>query len=456
MKMLPKNTTIRVFLLALLWVPTRSQTCPICEDGSSMGNPNGIVSTATGASAQCSALEQHAMNLTGGACKSLQALALVPCECPGFNITATEVPTESDGVVDTFRTESFVCSICGDGEMTNPSGMALNTVGRPTSCQTLYDNQERISQGKCGYVQSFARIPCGCSSTTFLDETNTTNVTETNATFTCNICGDGRVGNPNGVVENNRGQQRSCAALDATSANLTESACATIQEMAREPCECTAPGFDDATTNDELPFLCSVCGDGGVMTMPQATVSTPAGQTVRCGALEANANTIPQSSCSNVQSLVREPCGCVFSGVDDQQSSNSTTIDNANVDTTAYQCPICDGGEMTILTGIVTSRNGNSARCDVLLANSATIPESACSNVQALAQEPCGCVLPIDTNTSMASGIENVTECSICGLGEMTNPSGIVTTPQGQTARCSSLAANAHTIVGAAYTLSSA
>ncbi|KAL3924716.1 MAG: hypothetical protein SGILL_000874 [Bacillariaceae sp.] len=272
-------------------------------------------------------------------------------------------------------------------------------------------------------------------------------VSDTSSISVCSVCGEGgRMDNPNGVVENNRGQRRSCSVLAASVENIPADTCANMQELAREPCGCTTPDSDMGNQEipGELPFLCSVCGDGSVMTRPQGTVSPRPGQTVRCGALEANAGNIPQSSCATLQVLSQEPCGCTV-----QEQSQPTDLDNIAIgeDEFAYQCPICDGGEMTVPQGVVTSRQGNSARCDVLLANSHTIPETACPNVQALAKDPCGCMMPSNANSSATTeSMPNTDRCNVCDGGNMTNPTGIVTTPQGQSARCSALDANSISI----------
>lgn len=433
---------IRKLLLlgTLMWVPTQSQestsssfSCSICKDGGLVGNPDGLVASNNGQTTSCADLQIYATHLPERSCENLQSLALVPCQCPGFNVTET---------VDTVRQEEnepFVCSICGEGEMTNPAGLALNAVGRPTTCQALFDERASISESACSAIQSFARLPCGCTDGPIeLNEFNNTNV----QAFVCSVCGEGgRMRNPDGVVVNSRGQERSCSALEASAESIPQNACASMQEMAREPCGCTYPDID--TTIDEIPFLCSVCGDGSVMTNPQGIVSPKPDQTVRCGALEANAQFIPQDTCSTLQVLAKEACGCTEPEIQQTNTTNMTGIFTGE-DDIVYQCPICQGGEMTNPQGVVTSRQGNSARCEVLLANAHTIPETACSNVQALAKDPCGCTLPTNNNSSTTT--DGIDRCTICGAGQMTNPTGIVATPQGQSARCSALEANAISI----------
>lgn len=446
-----RSETIRRLLLlaALLCVPTtRSQDssfhCSICSDGGVIGNPDGVVDSLNGQSTSCADLQQYASHLPERSCENLQSLAMVPCECPGFNVTTTTTTP----VIDTVRAEEdsaieeevpFGCSICGEGDMTNPGGLVLNAVGRPTTCQALFDQSASISESACGTIQSFARQPCGCT-----DEPFSTIEDSGNSTFVCSICGEGgQMENPSGVIVNNRGQQRSCSALEARAESIPPDACPTVQEMAREPCGCTNPGLSSATTEAEIPFLCSICGDGSIMTNPKGTISPKPDQFVQCGKLEANAQSIPQTACSTLQVLARDACGCIEPAITQLNSTDMAGIDIRDEDA-SYQCPICQGGEMTIPQGVVTSRQGNSARCDVLVSNAHTIPETACSNVQAMAKDSCGCILPISTNTSMTTELtENEVErCHVCGQAEMTNPTGIVTTPQGQSARCSALEAN--------------
>ncbi|KAG7362876.1 hypothetical protein IV203_026236 [Nitzschia inconspicua] len=441
MKWRRQSDTMRNLLLLgiLLWIPTRAQEsssfhCSICKDGGTIGNPNGLVNSVSGQSTRCADLQQAVSQLPERSCGNIQSLAMVPCECPGFDDTS---PPTMDTIRAGDEEEPFVCSICGEGEMTNPTGLVLNAAGRPTTCQALHDARQSISEGACATIQTFARQPCGCT-----DEPmaiNDGNWTDT-PPFVCSICGEGgQMTNPDGVVVNNRGQERSCSALEASVEMIPQSTCASVQEMARVPCGCTNPGFTTTVEQDEIPFRCNVCGDGSVMTNPQGTVSPTPDQTLRCGALEANAESIPQNACSTIQGLARDACGCTEPEISQSNATDMFEIADGE-DDTPYECSICQGGEMTMPGGIVTSRQGNTARCDVLLSNAHTIPQSACANIQALAMEPCGCVSPSDTNSSM------VDRCHICGQGEMTNPTGVVTTPQGQSAQCSALEANSISI----------
>ena len=446
---------LRLFLIALLWVPAASEfACTICEGGEALANPDEMVTTPQGQTASCGTLEKHITKLPADACESLQYLAGGPCGCLGFDGTTGD-EAQYDGVDTTSNTlrmapraesDPFVCSICERGEMRNPTGYTLNSVGLPVSCQELHDTRESISESVCARVQSFASIPCACDG----EAATTSSTIETligggSDSFMCSICGDGLIGNPNGIVVNDRGQSMTCAELESNRGSIPANMCSSLQDTALEPCECdfnqlapdgtTIPETNLEATNstgfeiEEVLSQCSICGDGE-MTIPQGIVTTRQGKSARCDILEENPKEISQNACENIQVISRYPCGCVF-----PYQAPDTDILN---DIVPFQCSICGGGEITISDGVVTTPEGQAAKCDILEANANTIPEDSCPEIQRIANDPCGCTRPEiatveNEEPSIGQGIDESLVCHVCGGAAQAIgiPGNMVTTPAG-------------------------
>lgn len=444
---------LKILLLALLLAATNSQEflCTVCEDGQPMGDPYGMVTTLQGQQASCSDLEVSAAHLPPSTCETLQALAAVPCVCPGFHENASNSSQNISAIVEDTSggSEPFECSICKDGEIGSPGGLALNAAGRPTTCGALHKNRASIPQSVCAKIQAFAQVPCGCT----VGSEASANSTRTGADpYECAICGEGRVGNPNGVVVNSHGLQRTCATLDANRQAIPPSSCSALQALAQDSCECTPAGFgsDQASdmnianssganvTDDFLMSICSICGSGEV-TIPDGIVTTPQGHSARCDVLEANADLISSTACAKVQVLAMEACGCTRLELTLPEAGLDSNATNTTTESPAFVCSICGDGEMTIPDGVVTSRQGQTARCGVIQANAGTIPESACPSMQNLASVPCGCtaaeaILPFNsTQEGSISSLEGNTICHVCGEEERTIgiPGKMITTSLG-------------------------
>lgn len=453
--------------------------CKLCGDGVPMLNPNGVLTTRQGQTATCSVLEQNAVHLpeTGSACQSLQALAFEQCQCQGWNSTTVTTTTTNNTALNTTTTDAtaddstftvdesggpFVCSICREGEIGNPNGIAVNSAGQPTRCSVLDANRESIPQSACPRIQAFAFAACECtvvvreetvnSIETIVEQSGQGEETVNSGPFVCPICGDGTVGNPNGIVVNNRGQTARCSALEANQDSVPPNACNTLQALAREPCACQ-PVQQEQQPESQLPqqqptdptnvtaalppeALCSICGEGEI-TIPSGIVTNPQGRAARCDVLQANSASIPVNACEQVQAMARGPCGCsrIESNLppNSQQQQNQTEgtleivveVDGTN-STRPFFCSVCGDGDMLNPNGIVVTRQGQAARCSALNANADTIPENACSNMQSLASIPCGCALSQSTldlngtqsqpnnDTSTGSDAETFV-CNVCG-----------------------------------------
>jgi len=451
---------LHLFLITLLWVPTSRSDfiCTTCEFGE-IGNPVGFVTTPHGQTATCGALKDHIASLPLDACTSLQSMTGGPCGCTGFDATTLDDRSTlyDDGAIlrPTPRAEydSFVCSICANGKMGNPNGYTLSSTGQPISCQELHDTRESItSESACATVQSFSSIPCACgdAAATTITSTMIRNViggegSRNSDSVLCSICGDGFITNPKGIVTNDRGQQKTCAELEANRNNIPANTCSSLQTSALEPCACD---FDQLSVNSNEEynggsFICPICGDGRDMTNLSAVVLIREGQPeVLCGALKANAHKFSPDTCLNIQSVASETCGCIISEINSEEV-NSTGLDN-EIGEVLVQCSVCGNGEMTKPEGIVTTRQGKSARCDIIDENPKNISQRACANIQGLSRYPCGCVYP-EPDTNILNEIVPF-QCSVCNGGEITIPDGVVATLEGQAARCDVLEVNSNTI----------
>jgi hypothetical protein len=384
------------------------------------------------------------------------------------------VPDVSEPLSTVSEPETFVCSICKSGEMENPTAYTINALGVPVTCQELQDTRQTVSESECERVRSFAAAPCGCieGAPTTID----TLLLENSEAFSCPICGLGVIGNPNGLVTNDRGATRTCAELDARKASVPSSVCPSLQNSAMEPCECNfdIPAQEEETENlsEEIgtpfsPFTpateaevtnpttaqikvpelnvteavatnpeevleievlskCFMCGDGE-MTMPEGIVTNHDGRTARCDVLDANPKEITLEACMNIQALTKEPCGCLSRPAPDTSMLN---------DVIPFECSICGKGVMTNPDGVVTTPQGQAARCNALEANAKTIPEDICPDIQQISKEPCGCT---SDETEPAEEVEpwfgddDSGVCHVCGgaAKKVGNPSSMVTTPIG-------------------------
>ena len=477
-------TTMRLLIILtglLLEVATASNLvklssdflCTICGSGAEIGNYDGFVTTSHGQTATCGALKDHVASLDLDACRDLQSIANGPCECQEVGLTTNNDRIPQFDTTPRSGYDSFECSICGNGEMGNPNGYALGATGQPIKCQELHDTRGSItSQSTCDRVQSLASIPCNCrgesevaltSSTLgylfpgeastptidnfFGDERGAINSNSNSDSSLCSICGNGLIRNPGGIVTNDRGQQKTCAELEANRSNIPENTCSSLQASALEPCACD---FDLSYANDsneeyiiDESFSCSICGNGKKMTNLMAVVKINDDQPeVLCGALNVNAHKISMDTCTSIQATASETCGCISSS-----ETHLEEIDSSLENTTEEElikCFVCGDGELTIPQGIVTTRQGKSARCDVLNENPKNVSHKACTNIQGLSRYPCGCLYPeLDLNV-----LDEIVpfQCSICNGGEVTILDGVVATPEGQAVRCDVLEINANTI----------
>eukprot|EP00537_Pseudo-nitzschia_pungens_P000742 CAMPEP_0172371682 /NCGR_PEP_ID=MMETSP1060-20121228/44266_1 /TAXON_ID=37318 /ORGANISM="Pseudo-nitzschia pungens, Strain cf. cingulata" /LENGTH=1090 /DNA_ID=CAMNT_0013097395 /DNA_START=80 /DNA_END=3352 /DNA_ORIENTATION=+ len=442
---------LRLLFSALLWTPAVSQfVCTICENGGSMNKPSGLVTTPEGQTATCASLSRHVATLHQESCQKLQSLTGAPCGCPGFDSTTdAKIQTTATGgtTADISQPGSYECSICAGGEMTNPNGFTLSSEGLPISCQELHDSRDTILETACARVQGFASVPCGCEggsgSTTDTSTVIAALLQGGSESYECSVCGNGFVGKPDGIVYNDRGLGKRCSELEANRAVVPPNMCVPLQQTALNPCGCDYNQLSGGA--DQTPFVCSVCGDGLVMANPTASVSLVDGQDeVLCSALEVNSHKFSQNQCPNIQRIAQESCGCVAPEIVPRPSDSS----GLEVEEVLSQCSICGDGEMTLPDGIVTTRQGTSARCFDLDQNPKEISQTACKNIQAMSSEPCGCTTPYQPpSTNILNDItvtaeeespslpddEDSSVCHVCGgsASTITNPGQMVQTTTG-------------------------
>ena len=394
-------------------------SCTLCKGGVGFKNPSGIVTTSDGLSASCVALTTTVGTLSDEACAELQLAAAEPCGCPVIE-TVEPVQTveesqdfESLPVVETpaepVMEDPSLCSICPNGEITNPTAFTLNNYGVPTMCQDLHNARASIPDADCARVQNFAATPCGCKEP------------EPEA-YSCSICGNGSIGNMEGMIYNSRGSGRTCAELDATSANIPPELCPQVQNSAMEPCECQFPEGTMPTVQETEPTgeteikttaKCAICGVGAKMALPNGMLTTPNGQTAQCGALDANPKEISFEACANIQELAKDPCGCI---VPYDQADPDAVYDIK--DYTKFDpdsCHICGGPYQKVsnFESMVATPTGTFSCFSLYNAGiSGAIPLEDCPAVQAEAQAQCGCY--VDSPTEAPT---ETFRCPICEGG---------------------------------------
>lgn len=144
---------------------------------------------------------------------------------------------------------------------------------------------------------------------------------------------------------------------------------------------------------------CLLCGEEGFLTNPDGFIRTQFVEAT-CLTIQNNPNLLPAGFCEIFQtsSAVADTCGCI----------NPT-----------QSCPVCGpDGTLTNPGGIITFR-GISGTCELINNNQRVFRTfEQCLDFQrsSLISAACGCVDPIQF-------------CPVCGGGTITNPSGLINTP---------------------------
>ena len=247
---------------------------------------------------------------------------------------APDIPsgTETSGT-------GFRCEICGEnGSIGNPVILVATPFGR-LSCSALQGAAiaGAFDEATCEDIQSSAYERCGCTggidprpTETVTSEpvpspaeapvgANPAEPTESGSSY-CPICGEGKtIGNRVRLVDVPQGRS-SCAVLEAAGSlgGISETECPIIQEIVADPCECMpgdpptlSPAAVPAPVSPSDSFMCPICGEGMIVTLPGAIVTLPSQTERTCMQLldAAAAGNILESQCSQLQQITA-PCGC--------------------------------------------------------------------------------------------------------------------------------------------------
>ena len=132
----------------------------------------------------------------------------------------------------------------------------------------------------------------------------------------CNICGDGNmVTIPDAIVSIDGQDDLSCADYEAAAPGLDAEECDLLLQVTSAFCGC-APMSGENTTATEAPgdtdsIICYICGEGMMVTLPDAIVSITSQPDRSCKDYEYGglAGLIPAGSCGLFLTFTA-PCGC--------------------------------------------------------------------------------------------------------------------------------------------------
>jgi hypothetical protein len=324
-----------------------SDTCNICGEGE-VGNSLGIVSLSDG-TMTCESLESTASKggISQADCPGIQALASTACSCSLDTISRVEL------------VDPVFCQVCGVGKVVGNSGRLSNVPGIGViSCSALANMGKagNIDESQCASVQIIASedcqcIPMGAAPVTpppsplmargpvqLTDSASASEpILEEASPFVCSICGDGMlIMFPNATVEISSQPNRTCFEYEqaANSGSLPEDRCGLVQQMATTPCGCLPQDpvgeslSDPADEPRSDPVVCSICGDGMSMMLPNATLDISSLPDRTCFEYEqaANFGSLPEAQCVLVQENAATPCGCVRTPTSEPSQSAAPTV----------------------------------------------------------------------------------------------------------------------------------
>ena len=141
--------------------------------------------------------------------------------------------------------------------------------------------------------------------------------------------------------------------------------------------------------NSTEPF-CNICGDGNMVTMPDAIVSIPSLEDFSCADYEAaaDASAIDADQCDLLQPFTSAVCGCA------PMSGGNATSTEAPGGTDASICYVCGEGMMVTLPDAILSiptQPDRSCAEYEYAGLSAQIPEAQCPLVLPFIGGSCGC-----------------------------------------------------------------
>jgi hypothetical protein len=147
----------------------------------------------------------------------------------------------------------------------------------------------------------------------------------------CNLCGPGGyITKPYFTFTLPTGINSTCRELDFNAlVGYFESTdlCNTLPDIIAEPCGCTGGSAEESPE----PFVCSICGESGDVTIPGAEVNIPTQGTFSCEAIQMHGQSglISSVECPLVQTLVQVPCGCEGGAPLPNEPSDPTELPSA-------------------------------------------------------------------------------------------------------------------------------
>jgi hypothetical protein len=139
---------------------------------------------------------------------------------------------------------------------------------------------------------------------------------QVNSTEVCNICGDGNmVTLPDAIVSIPDVDDMSCANYEASASGLDADMCDALLQFTSAVCGCTSMSGENTTATEAPggtePYICYVCGEGMMVTLPDSILSIPTQPDRSCADYEYGglSGQIPESQCPFLLAFTVS-CGC--------------------------------------------------------------------------------------------------------------------------------------------------
>jgi hypothetical protein len=278
------------------------------------------------------------------------------------------------------------------------------------------------------------------NSTTMADNVTAVVIHE-GITNVCLVCGERMVvSNPNKVISTSLGMF-TCGGLVGIGrmGNIGEGQCLAAKMAALEKCDCIANGATDETPSEE-PYVCPVCSDDKIVTVPDGVVSIISQPNRTCAEyMQASVDgAIQEAQCGLLQQFTTEACGC-----EDEDTSPSPPVeDPPTAAPQIYVCPVCGAGLMvTDPDAIVSIANQPDRTCADMetAATDGEITHQQCALLQPFVQQSCRCETAVAIEPEPTPAPSSY-DCAICGEGMMvTIADAIVQIPTQPNRTCTEL-----------------
>ncbi len=352
--------------------PAKTVTCSICGQGFAVTNPDANGIDPDEPSLTCGELQEAAEGgiFTVYECDELMAnfRLFAACDCqqdPFYN--------KSDDPLDELRDNdlpappSKACSICGNGYVVSePDANGIDPDEPSLTCGQLQEAAEdgNFSEDECDELTSDFRLftTCGCvvdplnEMIADTDPPPDEHVPLSKPVAACSICGNGYVvSKPDADGIDPDDPSLTCGQVQeaAEDGKFSESECDELTNDFRifATCGCLMDPLDDVRDNDvptdkDVPFSktvsCSICGQGYVVSEPDADGFDPDDPSLTCGDLQdaAEDGKFSEDECIELRNDVRlfNVCGCERDILDE-------TLEDASLeDLDRSPCSVCGTG----------------------------------------------------------------------------------------------------------------